>query len=283
LEADFNQPTRRHTLQQTYDRIIADLKEAIELLPDRPLVVLRSSKPAAQALLARVYMSMRDYENCLKYANDCLAIKDDLIDYNGGEGIAQGGTYAFTRFHPEVIFESLALPASSFYYATVDSVLYDSYNDDDLRKTMFFAGRSPIVPFKGNYASTAGSHFSGHATDEVFLMRAECLARKGQTAAALTDLNHLLVRRWKTGTFVPFTAATAEEALDLILLERRKELVFRGVRWMDLKRLNKEGRNIELVRNLDGQIYRLAPNDLRYAMAIPKDIIQMTGIAQNPR
>jgi AAA+ ATPase superfamily predicted ATPase len=99
----------------------------------------------------------------------------------------------------------------------------------------------------------------------------------------LTDLNHLLVRRWKTGTFVPFTAATAEEALDLILLERRKELVFRGVRWMDLKRLNKEGRNIELVRNLDGQIYRLAPNDLRYAMAIPKDIIQMTGIAQNPR
>lgn len=57
----------------------------------------------------------------------------------------------------------------------------------------------------------------------------------------------------------------------------------RGLRWMDLKRLNKDSANIILTRQVNGQTYTLQPNDLRYALPLPEDIIQITGMQQNPR
>ena len=67
------------------------------------------------------------------------------------------------------------------------------------------------------------------------------------------------------------------------LKERRKELLFRGLRWSDLKRYNRDGAGISLERTVNGTTYTLPPNDLRYAIAIPEDIIKMTGMPQNPR
>ncbi|GAA0881862.1 hypothetical protein GCM10009120_04580 [Sphingobacterium siyangense subsp. cladoniae] len=96
-------------------------------------------------------------------------------------------------------------------------------------------------------------------------------------------LNKLLLHRWKSGKFQVLTAKSDSEALDLILKERRKELLFRGVRWLDLKRLNKEGREISLKRVLGGKEFVLYPNDLRYALPIPEDVIELSGMQQNPR
>jgi len=73
------------------------------------------------------------------------------------------------------------------------------------------------------------------------------------------------------------------EALDTILVERRKELAFRGLRWSDLRRLNKEGWGIMLNRNLNGVPYTLPPNSELYTLPIPPDVIQLSGIMQNPR
>jgi len=134
--------------------------------------------------------------------------------------------------------------------------------------------------FKGSYS--VYSLFIGIATDEVYLMRAECNARLGNKDAALNDLNTLMVTRWSTGTFIPFTAATSQDALNIILQERRKELIFRNLRWMDIKRLNKDGANITLTRIIGGQTYTLPPNDNRFALPLPADIVKMTGMPQNP-
>lgn len=57
----------------------------------------------------------------------------------------------------------------------------------------------------------------------------------------------------------------------------------RGLRWMDIKRLNKEDYKINLTRNVLGQAYILTPNDPRYALPIPEDIILSSGMPQNPR
>ena len=75
----------------------------------------------------------------------------------------------------------------------------------------------------------------------------------------------------------------AESALQVVLDERRKELVMRGLRWMDLKRLNAQGANIVVSRGFNGQTVSLLPNDPRYALPIPEDIIQLSGIPQNER
>ena len=69
----------------------------------------------------------------------------------------------------------------------------------------------------------------------------------------------------------------------LIAKERRKELLFRGLRWADLKRYNRDGAHITLTRTVANKVYTLPPNDPRYAIAIPEDIIKMTDMPQNPR
>jgi len=108
------------------------------------------------------------------------------------------------------------------------------------------------------------------------------MARTGYLVEAQADLNTLLATRYKAGTFRPYQLTVTADVLDLILKERRKELIFRGLRWMDIKRLNLEGANIVQRRFLDGKEYRLEPNANRYALPLPDDIIRVTGMEQNP-
>jgi len=57
----------------------------------------------------------------------------------------------------------------------------------------------------------------------------------------------------------------------------------RDLRWMDIKRLNKEGANISLRRTVNGITYSLQPNDNKFALPLPETIIRISGMTQNPR
>jgi hypothetical protein len=284
LSSDFNIPSTRSSLGETYAQIINDARDALLYLPNTPLHVLRPSKPAALALLARSFLAMREYDSCFKYANEFLLLRNELKDYNQ---LSASATYPFAPefSNPEIVFNSNMITGSllTASRAKIDSNLYQSFSINDLRKTIFFRNNNNgTFGFKGSYNGSAAG-FDGVATDEVYLMRAECYARKGNVPEAMNDLNTLLLKRWKTNTFIPYTATNPTNALQLILTERRKELIFRGLRWMDIKRLNKEGGNIILQRIINGVVYTLPPNDLRYAIAIPESVIELTGMPQNPR
>jgi len=279
LNSDFNILSVRSSVQQTYNKIIQDLKEAIPLLPNTPLHVERSSKSSVYALLARTYLSMGEYDSCLKYADACLQITNILLDYNT---LTASATYPIKKFNVEVMMNNQLNPVFS-PIKKVDSALYSFYNTNDLRKIVLFKSNGDgTYSFKGSYLGSSAL-FGGIATDEVYLMRAECYARIGNITLAMNDLNTLLMKRWKAGTFVSLTATTPKDALALILKERRKELILRDTRWMDIKRLNKEGANIILTRAVNGVTYTLPPNDLRYALAIPEDVIALSGMQQNLR
>jgi len=100
----------------------------------------------------------------------------------------------------------------------------------------------------------------------------------------MVDLDTLLVIRRKTDTYVPLTAGSADEALSIVLTERRKELVMRGLRWTDLGRLNEDSRFAKtLTRQIAGTSYTLPPNDPRYVLLIPNEVIQFTKMEQNSR
>ena len=282
LSPDFNQKSKRATLQETYDQIIDDLKEAIQLLPLYAITTYRPSKPAAYALLARTYLSMRNYIEAGKYADSCLQVKNDLMDYNS---LDLTSLRPFKQLNKEVIFQrrvsTYGIPTIAPLNVRVDTSLYLSYAEDDLRKRAFYFPLDPGYIFKGTYNGNISSLFTGIATDEVYLMRAECLARQGYIQLAMDDLNTLLVTRFETGTFEEYTASNKDHALKMILEERRKELPFRCLRWMDIKRLNKEGANIVLQRIVGGESYQLLPGDPRYALPLPADIIKLSGIPQN--
>lgn len=114
------------------------------------------------------------------------------------------------------------------------------------------------------------------------MTRAESSARLGKTVDAMDDLNTLLKMRWKNNVDYPvLRAENAEDALAIVLLERRKELLMRGLRWIDIKRLNKDGSNIVPTRVVNGETFSLEPNSSFYALPLLDDIIRLTGIEQN--
>lgn len=286
LNSDFNVPSVRPSMQKTYEQIIDDFKESISLLPIIPKSVFRPSRPASLALLARTYLAMREYDSAFKYADLCLQLKNDLMDYSSDPQVNGSAAYPFARLNKEVILESkcsVIAPLDNSR-AKIDSGLLLSYDSNDLRKTLFFKKNSNgSYGFKGSYEEGA-SIFTSVATDEIYLIRAECAARAGRANQAMDDLNTLMKKRWKsTVVFAPFNAVDASDALRQVLAERRKELVMRGLRWTDIKRLNKEGAGIVLKRIINGMVYVLPTNDLRFALPIPEEVIQRSGMQQNPR
>ena len=284
LSSDFHQASVRASVQQTYNQIAEDLQTALPLLPVVPKNKLRPSRSAVFGLFARTFLVMGQYEKAKIMADSCLLNNNTLIDFNT---VNASAAMPLGAFNAEVIFHSLALFSNTVYtgMANIDTLLYQSYAMDDLRKQVYFSGPAGGPwSFKGTYYSDPFYYFNGIAVDEIYLIRAEAQARLGQTSGAMKDLNTLLEKRWKQGQFIPLTAADPASALNLILDERRKELVLRGNRWSDLKRLNKEpGREKLLKRIVNNQTYLLPPNDSRYAFLIPQRVITSSGMPQNPR
>ena len=281
LEADVNARPGRGSLEQTYLLMIADLEKAAELLPLNPIANHRPSKKAANGLLARLYLLRQQYDLALEYAERVLSAGATLVDLN------TRNVYADANGNVEVIFNSGML-AYGFLNSTLSYVhpaLISSYQANDLRLAQFFVSRG-----NNNYTLTPAifsqnlNRFGGIALDEMYLIRAEVLVRSDRVDDGLDMLNQLLVKRYRTGTFVPYSGLGKMDALKLVLSERKKELMGRGLRWSDLRRLNLEPNLAQtLVKTVKGVEYRLEPNSGKYVFPIPDAEIALSGIPQNRR
>lgn len=278
----------RSSLDATYGRILEDLAGARALLPATTGFKSRPALPAVFALFSRVYLMRGEYTKAEQYADSALALSPALLDYNTLIATAtRPMPRALPYGHDEVLFYSAGTSysyTSSSAITYLDPALYAAYAANDLRKTILYRdGGAGRINFKGSYTG-AIPWFTGLATDEVYLNRAECRARAGRIAPAMADLNTLLAKRWKTGTFVPLTASTADAALTLVLSERRKELAGRHLRWSDLRRLNLEpGRQVTLTRTINSSVYTLEPGSRRYVYPIPADEVRLNGWMPNER
>ncbi|MDR3716770.1 MAG: RagB/SusD family nutrient uptake outer membrane protein [Puia sp.] len=285
MSADVNDKVGRSSVQQTYDQILSDIKTSLPLLPSTPAnnKAFRPSQAAAYGLLARIYLSLGDYTNCLANADSCLAINSSLLSYSQ---LDSSQTYPMPYPNSEIIFDYTLITYYGLNYLSyTDSTLYNGYAANDLRKPLYFN------PYDGTGYSFRGWYYNqptcqgGLCTDEMILTKAECEARLGETNMAMNDLNNLLQTRWAANTYVPYTASNSLDALTIILNERRKELAFRGTRWIDLRRLNRDTRfALTLTRNMNNQVYTLPPNDPRYVFPIPQDeILYNPTMPQNTR
>lgn len=284
LSSDVNINPGRGTTKQDYDQIISDLTSSCLYLPSTPLSnnYNRPSKVAAYSLLARIFLSIGDYKNALLYSDSSLQIHNTLIDFNTLDPTAYN-PIPYPNAEISMDYE-LNTYSGVTYDSYVDSTLYNSYDSNDLRKVIYFFNNGVSWQFfPGDYYSYYAL-FGGTATDEMFLTRAESYARLGNVTAAMADLNALLINRYKKASYTNFTAATPKAALDIILAQRRKELVFRGTRWYDLRRLNLDNNyKTTLTRIVNGQTYTLVPGDPRYAYPIPPEELQYNNIPQNNR
>ncbi|HEX6429377.1 MAG TPA: RagB/SusD family nutrient uptake outer membrane protein, partial [Niastella sp.] len=208
------------------------------------------------------------------------------IDFNQ---LNSNSSTPFNFRNKETLYQSKIMQGNIFALlflargAIIEPELIKLYQPGDLRTAIFFT----IKP--NGQATLKGSlfgeiyPFTGISTAEVFLTLAECNARMGHTEVALQYVNNLLKNRWKTNQFIPYADPSAEKLLQFILQERKKEMVLRGSRWTDLRRLNKAGANIELKRVYQGNLLVLPPNDPKYVFPIPEDVLQFNNYPQNQR
>lgn len=284
LSPDLDYRSVRSSLQETYGQIIDDYRIAVKSLPVSEPLDGRPHKAAAYAGLARLYLDMSDFNNAYRYADSALSIHAELLDYNT---LNSAASLPIPRFNEEVLFPAVTTMSGPHgqFFSRIAPELYLSYDNSDLRKTLYFQHNefdAGTYAFKGSYDNSTSGLFVGLTTSEMYLIRAETAARLGNTAQANEDLNTLLQNRIDEQLFGEVTEVDPEKLLRLVLGERRKELVFRGRRWGDLKRLNQEaGFAKTLIRNLDGKEYKLEPNSSRYAVKIPEIAITETGMEQN--
>lgn len=292
LEPDLTLRTPRSTLADTYAQIVSDLTEAVELLPETAATSFTPTKAAAHALFARLHLQMGSYQHALDHASNCLETRGELLDYGVLEVTDGLAFQANGAGNPEVLFMAIVKGDVSYLRMltqnslSVDSTLLASYEETDLRKNVFFRlFNNARIIFRGSYDGTSQNHyFTGLALDEVYLTKAECAARLGGVTQALNDLNTFRRYRYVSENYKDLNTADQQQVLDWVLEERRKQLIFRGLRWEDLRRLNKEPRYaVTLKRRIGDEVYSLEPGSKRYVYPLPVEAIVQGSYVQNER
>lgn len=289
---DFEEALPRANVKAVYDYLLDDLAKA---LPDLPLVpnkaaTFRPVKPTAFALLAKAALYMNDNGNAKRYADSSLKYYNTLIDYNTLQPHPAFPQYVIvypTNYqNPETLMEKTNVSAYALVYASSSLLgLYDATND--LRYKAYFLPDVALGLNNGSISNewSGRNPTKGPSVPETYLIRAESNARLGNTNDAITDVNILRSKRYKTGSNYTLAASTPAEALAIVKTERRREMAFRGSRFFDIKRYNAfDNANITITHTLSGNIFSLAPNSNRVVLPIARKYIALNPeIDQNPR
>ncbi len=243
---------QRSTVQQTYDAVIADLKQAESLLPATNGV--RATKWAAKAYLARIYFSMADYANAYTYANDVIE--------NGGFSLGDDVTSVF-----KTNGNITQVPAGAVYMVLGDAGrLRGNFWNSNLDNTFLPLGSNiaQTISTKGGTRKTSltaiapndksvslkWSQLQDGAVNvpiirlaEMYLIRAESSVLKGGFADADVRADYNAVRA-VAGVDADETTTGAEALLTAIRTEREVEFFTEGMSYHELRRLKAQVRGI---------------------------------------
>ncbi|MBW1655978.1 RagB/SusD family nutrient uptake outer membrane protein [Flavobacterium quisquiliarum] len=245
-----NSKVSRTTEKLVYEQIKKDLELAVDLLPktyaasDRT----RPNKFAAKAVLSRVYLYMQLWEEASDAASAVLN-QTDLYSWPSSlNTIFENQSLAtIWQFSPALngantyegnIFIFLQGPPPS---VAISQDLLNTFSSDDLRKAQWLKtvsnGSSAWVhAYKYKRQSNTGTSVEYSVIlrlAEQYLIRAESRAHTGDLIGAKQDLNMTRNLAGLNNT----SAVSAEEILQEVMMERRKELFTEfGHRFFDLKR-----------------------------------------------
>jgi tetratricopeptide (TPR) repeat protein len=258
----------RMTVKSVYEKIIADVTEALPNLPNTNNASFRGSKAAAYGFLARVYLHLKDYDQVITNANAALALKSTVLDYTQPTFVmpapVNNGEFLYLRLNTEL---------NHFFTAVLTPDAEALLPFSDARLDLYAAFGYALLD----------SHY-GVTVPETLLSKAEALARKTtpDLDAALTILNNLHVKRDSDHT--NFSSSDADEVIDWVLEERRRELLPSGLRWFDMRRLAAEGRTATVTRTVGTDTYTLTPDSRKYTLQIPQSVINFNpGMPQNDK
>ena len=322
----FEELSTRNRLDETYALIEADIEEALKtdvhLVQDGRVRSWRGNIGAANAFASRYWLGRNDYTEALKYANAALSEYSVLVDYNTEmyystrpmTGITINSNtpqqeivylkYPYTHDNQTDMTDMMGwkefyyfrlLNHESWWYIPSEELL-DLYGRDtmDLRYRYHMVegysyDRTVVNPgydYPGYVFFFKDRIPSGPTVAEMILTKAECLARNGNVAEAMTTVNQLRAKRMDNtlpASAINLTAANREEAVKKILEERRREMPY-SRRWFDIRRFNTNDDAFDdvvitrhfypftqsaVLGNDPLKTYTLQKNSRRYAFPIP--------------
>lgn len=290
---DLEAKPSRATVKEVYDLILRDFQEAIPLLPLEGKNVYRNHQNGAKAMLARVYLQMGNYSEALRLANEVLQVKSTLVDYNTFSFVnparPHGGITNKPKpeADPEAFAYRITNAGTALTGSCISPELLQLIDKKDLRfkfgwSNLEFSGTVTKEPYPVYLRSELNYNIG---VPEMMLIAAECYARSGKTSEALTLLNNLRKKRFAPADYKPLTASAAEDALKLVINERRIELFGKGLRWLDMKRLDKDPLFAQSYKRVNtGGDYTLEKGSLKFVQQIPAKVLLMNpNMVPNPR
>ena len=275
----------RATVAEIYQHIIDDMSAAIPDLPvDNSTNRFRGSQAGGYSLLARLYFYALNYPQAQKYAELALAsTKAVMLDFNGANPATNMlGTRA------DAIYARMNLATT---IATLDYMRTFATNDLRVRKLFYstdgykFITRGATQFYTAFVTPVLQYVNTGTSVQEMKLIAAESAARANNLTQALQYLDDIRKNRFATASYVKYTSTVQENVLQEILSERYHELGFNGLRWFDMRRLDKEGRMVTVNRyNAQGAIVAtLEPHSNKYTLQIPAQVLNFNpDMPQNP-
>lgn len=308
LKDDLSARPSRNTVAEVYENlIIPDLVEAERLMSDSYVragvkdVVATVTKPVIQALMARVYLHHEDWQLAADYATK--VIKNGRFRLLSGDRFVSmwdGSVDVAPQSGSEIIFEVyvsqsdgsrsdlgdyLTAPevagGAGYGDVRVSNDLINLYDATDVRLTGLtktnskYSGYRWSTKYPGKNGQLAYNNVPVLRISEMYLIRSEAIYR-GATVSGVTaidDLNRVATNR--------NAEAYASVTLDNLFEESRKEFLFEGHVFFDMKRLQKSLVRTDydldpLTKNIDFPSYR-------WALPIPEnDILYNDNMDQNP-
>ena len=295
-------PTRA-SMRECCEFIESEYLQALTELKDYvPSTKYRLTTVAVNGLLSRFYLTTGEWDKLLSVADKAIADGPMLTSFDqlrsAGNNVYDvsassevvwnyGGSYYTSPFF---LGNNLTSGVSHPYNISKEVVALYEPNDrrcDPAQYDNVYVSYASDLCRYGIKTNQNNRYDGEHGVrmGEVYLNRAEAYARTGNTEKAMADLNALRETRYRAGTYQPLTAASADDALQKVLEERRRELVWEdGFRWTDIKRLGLSVTHVFIDANGTETTYTLPANSPLYALPIPQDAISKNkNLVQNPR
>lgn len=247
----------RATVAQVYDQILQDLNFAETNLPasytgTNDSNVVRAHKNSAIAFKTRVYLHMGRYSDVINEANKIVPLVAPFQAPVGGVRHRLAPLFTTVFRTPYTDLESIfSLPMQntngpgtqnglSLYHnaefaLNPSGIMADAgWKVTDTRRTLIVGTAAPFRYSK--YNDDNNNYVSIIRYAEVMLNLAEALARTNALPDPRATALLNAVRQRSDATILPFTPATQAELINLILTERRIELLGEGFRSLDIMR-----------------------------------------------
>ena len=282
----------RASVKDVYAQILSDLQTALPNLPVQAKGnAFRASKAAGYGVLAKMYLYMGNYVEALKAANEVLEINNSLLDLKKYAVVKPQSSIGRTNVPQDIDNpENIYIKFAPYVYGLSSKVfgsdeLISLFSEDDMRLQIYFTKNFRNIPTdKYVWAPYLRANLAV-SSPEIYLIAAECEAREGSVERAMSLINKLRDNRIKNNT--PLVAIDRSDALQKVLEERRRELAISGmVRYIDLKRLNKESQFAKTVSHVTGEdTFSLEPNSPLYVLPIPAKVMRFNknSMQQNER